>query len=123
MYKHQTKGPFDSKFAAMHVSFMWLFVPKIVFKYSGPRKALVQKRFAFDNVFRFQFKVSAIKLRNTVKVHYTKDVLEKFGCLTVILGIKVRYINAHSCKTWLLVKRDLHLRFSKKRKLTLSKFF
>ena len=85
--------------------------------------ALVQKRFEFDNVFRFQFKVSPIKLRNTVKVHYTKDVWEKFGCLTFILGIKVRYINAHSCKTWLLVKRDLHLRFSKKRNLTLSKFF
>ena len=47
----------------------------------------MQKRFEFDNVFRFQFKVSAIKLRNTVKVHYTKDVLEKSGCLTVILGI------------------------------------
>ena len=82
----------------------------------------MQKTFEFDNVFRFQFKVSAIKLRNTVKVHYTKDVLEKSGCLTVILGIKVLHINAHSCKTWLLVKRGLHLSFSKKRNLTLSKF-
>ena len=36
--KHQTKGSFDSKFAAMHVPFMWLFGLKILFKYSGPRK-------------------------------------------------------------------------------------
>ena len=36
--KHQYKGPFDSKIAAMHAPFMWLFVPKILFKYSGPIK-------------------------------------------------------------------------------------
>ena len=51
--KHQTKGPFDSKFAAMHVPFIWLFVPKIVFKYSGPRKTPLWKLvLSFMNVNR-----------------------------------------------------------------------
>ena len=36
--ENQTKGLLDSKFAAMDVPFIWLVVPKILFKYSGPRE-------------------------------------------------------------------------------------